>query len=208
MTYIYFDESGDLGFDFSKQGTSGTFLITFLITNNKRPILTLVKKVFMSLPLATKYKNSGILHARYEKPATVKKLLSILAIKDVKVATMRLDKRKVFIAGNPNDLYANIVTSLINRLYADGVFENSENVILIASQRNTSQSLNERFTESVVNSTLGTSFTVKIVKPADDKCLQAVDFVSWAFWQKYVKEDYSYTDLIADIVIHEYEMYK
>ena len=34
MTYIYFDESGDLGFDFSKSGTSNWFLIAFLITKN------------------------------------------------------------------------------------------------------------------------------------------------------------------------------
>ena len=65
-----------------------------------------------------------------------------------------------------------------------------------------------RFSESVVNSEHGTKFSVSIVKPFDDKCLQAADFVSWAFWQKYEKGNSEYTDLIADIVLHEYEMYK
>jgi len=207
MTYVYFDESGDLGFDFSKQGTSNIFSIAFLIVNNTRPISTLVKKVFLSLPKALKRRNSGALHAQYEKASTVTKLLNGLSNKDIKVATIHLDKHKVLIASNPNDLYANIVITLVNRLYADGVFDKSEQINLIASQRNTSKNLNERFSESIVNDAIGSSITVSIVKPTDDKCLQAVDFVSWAFWQKYAKDNSSYTDLIADIIIHEYKMY-
>ena len=208
MTYIYFDESGDLGFDFSKSGTSNWFLIAFLITKNKRPISSLVKKLFRSLPVAKNYKRSGVLHARYEKSSTVKKLLVGLSTKEVEIATIRLDKRKVLIANNPNELYANIVISLINRLYGDGVFDKSDHVSLVASQRNTSKSLNMRFSESIVTSEHGTKFTVSIVKPFDDKCLQATDFVSWAFWQKYERGNSEFTDLIADKVLHEYEMYK
>jgi len=71
MTYIYLDESGDLGFNFSKAGTSRHFSIAFLLTENKRPISSLVKKVFLSLPPATKRKNSGVLHAHHEKSVTV-----------------------------------------------------------------------------------------------------------------------------------------
>ena len=208
MTNIFIDESGDLGFDFSKQGTSSWFSITFLITKNKRPISALVKKVFKSLPIAKTYKNSGVLHARYEKPSTVKKLLVGLSTKDIKIVTMRLDKRKILIAENQNDLYANIVISMINRLYGDGLFDNNDQVNLVASQRNTSKSLNIRFSESIVNSSLGTKFTVSIVKPFDDKCLQAVDFLSWAFWQKYEKGNNEYTELIMDKVVHEFEMYR
>jgi len=208
MTYIYFDESGDLGFDFSKQGTSDLFSIAFLIVNNKRPVSTLVKKVFLSLPTATKYKNNGVLHARYEKASTINKLLIGLSTKDIKVASIRLDKRKTLVMSNPNELYASIVISFINRLYMDGVIDNNENVVLIASQRNTSRSLNERFSDNIVSSAHGEGFTVSIVKPSDDKCLQAVDFVSWAFWQKYAKDDSTYIDLVADRIIHEYEMYK
>jgi len=207
MTHIYFDESGDLGFDFSKQGTSDWFSIAFLLVENKRPISKLVKNVFKLLPPSAKHRGSGILHARYEKASTIKKLLNGLATKDIKVTVMRLDKRKVFIAGNPNDLYTSIVISLINRLYADGIFDSNEQINLIASQRNTSRILNKRFSEDVLN-TFGTRITVSIIKPADDKCLQATDFVSWAFWQKYANGDSTFVDLVADKILYEYEMYR
>ena len=208
MTYVYFDESGDTGFDFAKQGTSRQFLIAFLIVDSRRPVSALVKKVFLSLPLAARHKSSGVLHARYEKASTVRKLLGGLAAKDVKIATMRLDKRSVLAVANPNELYTSIVISLVNRLYADGLFDDCDHVKLVASRRNTSKSLNESFSENVVNNALDTKFSVDILKPSDDKCLQAVDFVSWAFWQKYAKNDTSFADLIADKVLHEYEMYK
>jgi hypothetical protein len=208
MTAIYFDESGDLGFDFSKKGTSNQFLVTFLIIKNKRSVSTLVKKTFKSLPSAIKRKNSGVLHAQYEKPSTVIRLLKGLARKEIQIASMLLNKRNMIISGNPNELYASIVISLINRLYADGVFADDEHVSLIASQRNTSKSLNNRFSESVVNNAQVTKFTVNILKPAEDKCLQAVDFVSWALWQKYTRQDLTFTNLIMDKILYEYEMYK
>jgi hypothetical protein len=50
--------------------------------------------------------------------------------------------------------------------------------------------------------------TVEIVKPFDDKCLQAADFVSWAFWQKHEKGDGTYADILADKITREYKMYE
>jgi hypothetical protein len=36
--HIGFDESGDLGFDFANKRTSRYFVVTFLITADKKPI--------------------------------------------------------------------------------------------------------------------------------------------------------------------------
>ena len=208
MTYCHFDESGDLGFDFSKQGTSKYLIITLMITYDKRPVTALVKKVFKTLPTARKHKSGGALHARYEKAITVKRLLNTLTTKDIRIATMRLDKQKLLISSNPNELYTSIVISLINRLYSDGHINDNDSINLIASRRNTSKYLNERFSENVVNRATGKfDFEVCIVKPYDDKCLQAVDFISWAFWQMYEKGDSTYFDIISDKIICEYEMY-
>jgi hypothetical protein len=207
VRYIYFDESGDLGFDFSKQGTSERFVITFMLVNNRRPVSTLVKKVFTSLPVGKKRKHSGLLHAYYEKKSTRMKLLGGLATKDIQIATICLNKRKMLIVGNPHELYANIVTSLINRLFADGILIDAEDVFLVASRRNTSKALNMRLSESVVNSARGTKFSIEIIRPMDDRCLQAVDFASWAFWQKYERDNNSYAALLVDKTVREYEMY-
>jgi hypothetical protein len=119
-----------------------------------------------------------------------------------------LDKRKVLVKGDPNELYANIIISLINRLYADGAISGTEDITLIASRRNTSKSLNAKFAENIISHTKGSRINIEIVKPSDDRCLQAVDFVSWAFWQKYEKGDSTYADLLSEKVLHEYEMYE
>ena len=179
-----------------------------MISDDKRPVSALVKKVFKTLPPARKHKSGGALHARYEKTITVKRLLNALTTKDIRIATMRLDNRKILISSNPNELYTSVVITLINRLYSDGHISDNDIISLIASRRNTSKYLNERFSESIVKRATGKfNFEVSIVKPCDDKCLQAVDFISWAFWQKYEKEDYTYYDIISDKIICEYEMY-
>jgi len=135
-------------------------------------------------------------------------MLKGLATKDVQIATIRLDKRKVLVSGKPNLLYSTMVVSLINRLYTEGIISKSDAVKFIASRRNTSQKLNEEFSESIEQCTPDFNFDHKIMAPSDDKCLQAVDFVSWALWQKYENNDESYSEIIADKIIKEYVMYE
>jgi len=207
MTSIFMDESGCLGFDLSKVGTSRHILITFLITKECRSIVSLVKKIFKTLPKLSKKRNNDMLHAHYEKPIIRKKLLTALSTKEIKVATMRLDKRKILFTGNANELYGAMVIALINRLYADGVIKNKDNIYFIASQRNTSKKLNADFSESISNRTQDVIFNIDIVPASKNKCLQAVDFVSWAMWQKYEKGDETYSKIIADKTIKEYVMY-
>jgi len=207
MIHIYFDESGCLGFDFSKSGTRNHILITFLIFNERRPIISLVKKVILTLP-KLRMKKGAYLHSHYEKPITRKRLLKGLATKEINIATMRLDKRKVFVPGNPNELYSTLVVSLINRLYLDGIIQKTDDIKFTASRRNTSEKLNNDFTKSIEQCTPSVNFKHNILYARDDKCLQAVDFVSWALWQKHENGDESYSDIIKDKIIKEYIMYE
>jgi len=207
MIYIRADESGCLGFDFTKKGTKKHLLVTFLISKECSPIVSLVKKIVNTLPKKQLRKNNSYLHSNYEKPVTRKRLLRGLATIDVTIATMRLDKRKIVLVGNPNELYSNMVVTLINRLYNDGVLNKSDSVDFVASRRNTSKKLNDDFSASIEYGTKNINFNHGIAAPCDDKGLQAVDFVSWALWQKYEIGDETYSDIIAKKVIKEYEMY-
>ena len=208
MIYIHADESGCLGFDFTKQATKKHLLITFLISKECRPIISLVRKVVNTLPKKQLRKNSSYLHANYEKPITRKRLLRGLAAFDVEIATMRLDKRKIVLIGNPNELYSNMFVALINRLYADGVLKKSDSIEFVASRRNTSKKLNNDFSASIEHGTKDIDFNHNIAAPSDDKCLQAVDFISWALWQKYEMNDETYSDIITDKIVKEYVMYE
>jgi hypothetical protein len=153
-------------------------------------------------------KKGAYLHAHYEKPITKKRLLQGLATKDVQIATMRLDKRKVLVSGNTNELYSNMFVSLINRLYTDGVISKSDAIKFVASRRNTSEKLNDDFTQSIEHFTNKVNFDFNIVPARDDKCLQAVDFASWALWQKYENGDETYSDIISHKIVKEYIMYQ
>jgi hypothetical protein len=121
---------------------------------------------------------------------------------------MRLDKQKILVSGNPNELYSSMFVTLINRLYADGVISKSDEIKFIASRRNTSEKLNNDFTKSIEHCTNDVSFDFNILPARDDKCLQAVDFVSWALWQKYENGDEAYSDIISAKIVKEYVMYQ
>ena len=131
-----------------------------------------------------------------------------LATKDVTIATMRLDKRKVYLPDNPNELYSNMVVALINRLCSDGIINKLDSIQFVASRRNTSKKLNDDFTESIKHCTNDLSFETRIIAPSNDKCLQAVDFASWALWQKYEFGNETYSDMIAEKIAREYIMYE
>lgn|GEM_PF-5392315 len=73
--------------------------------------------------------------------------------------------------------YISMVVTLLNRLFVDEIIGKTENIVLVASRRNTSKHLNTLFSESVTSRTNGIKVDIEIVKPSDDKCLQAVDFV-------------------------------
>ena len=65
MTVLMSDESGDLGFDFSKRKTSQFFIVSFLIVEDKKSIANSVKRVFRSLGKARMKRSNGVLHAHY-----------------------------------------------------------------------------------------------------------------------------------------------
>jgi len=49
MSFVFLDESGDLGFDFTKKKTSKFFVVTCLVVENKRPIEKIVSKTHSEL---------------------------------------------------------------------------------------------------------------------------------------------------------------
>jgi len=95
MPYIFLDESGDLGFNFKKKGTSKFFVITLLFAGDKRPIEKVVSKTHSELKKKHK-KRGGVLHCYQEKPVIRQKLLKRLAERDCVVMTIYLNKHKVY----------------------------------------------------------------------------------------------------------------
>lgn len=212
MSYIFVDESGDLGFNFKKKGTSRYFLISFLFvpsTTTKRRIGKIVSNTFLTLKKSKKRK-SGILHAYKESAKTRFRLLNKLTVEDIKIMTISLDKEKVYtdITSEKNILYSNIVNILLNKIYTLKLIPTDEKIYLIASKRETNKLLNDNFKKYIEgNKDNKFSIEVSILSPEKDKCLQAVDFVSWSIYRKYKNGDYDYYNVIKNNIVEESWMY-
>ncbi len=208
MAYIFLDESGDLGFDFDKQRTSRFFVITFLFCENKRSIEKLVALTHSELKRQHKMKGS-ILHCYREKPITRQRLLHRLAKKECSIMTVYLDKKRVYTRlQDEKDILYNYVTNiLLDRIMTKKILGSKlEHVTLIASRRETSKFLNENFKQYLRNKTQknhDVDIAVEIRAPHEEKCLQAVDFISWAIFRKQEHGDESYYNLIRSKIIEE-----
>ena len=207
MSYILLDESGDLGFDFNKKGTTNYFLITFLFCENKRPIEKCVKKAYATL--RKKYKKQGkILHAYSENPITRQRLLKCIAGKDCSVLAISLNKRKVYTKLHEEKavLYNYVTNILLDRIFTKKLVPINEKIILVASRRETNVFLNENFKSYLKNKALNThrvNLYIEIKTPFEDKALQAADFISWAIFRKYEYKEESYYETIRKKIVEE-----
>lgn len=212
MSYIFFDESGDLGFDFSKKRTSRYFVVTFLFTAEKRRVERAVKKTFTGLSPHDSKGHAGVLHAVNELPRTRQKLLNLLAEQDITVLTLYLDKKRVYtkLKDEREVLYNFVANTLLDRIMSKELIPTDEPITLIASRRETSRFLNlnfKNYLEDTVKRNHKIPLTVEIKTPHQEKGLQAVDFVSWAIFRQFEYSDTTYYDIIKKKVIEESSLY-
>ena len=212
MAYIFMDESGDLGFNFKKKRTSKFLIITILFTENKKPIEKIVKKAHSSLKRKHKQK-SGVLHSYHEKPITRKRLLKLLAQKDIKMMAIYLNKSKVYtkLQDQKEVLYNYVTNILLDRICTKKIVPLNKGVELIASRKETSKFLNLNFknylqTQAKANHNLDLKIEIKTT--FEEKTLQAVDFISWSIFRKYEYEDESYYDLFKKLIFEENALFK
>jgi hypothetical protein len=202
------DESGDLGFDFTKQRTSKYFVVTLLfVPDSKGPIEKIVKKTHHQLAKSVKRK-TGVLHATKEKPVTRQRLLKLLAEKDCAVMTIYLNKERVYsrLQDEKQVLYNYVTNILLDRIYTRRIIDTDLPIELIASRRETNRFFNENFCDYLTSKVAKEHqqvLPIRIATPHAEKGLQAVDFVSWAIFRKYEYGDDSYYNLIKSIIAEE-----
>ena len=81
-----------------------------------------------------------------------------------------------------------------------------EKILICIDQRETNKFLKKNFENYLKGNLLkkgNNHFEIKIKPSQTEKCLQAVDFISWAIFRKYEKNDYEYYELIKNKVIEE-----
>ena len=207
MAYIYLDESGDLGSDLSKDGTSKSFIITFLLLEKPRPVMKLVQKTIQSIGRRQRYP-SGALHASKEASATRRRLLSGLSRQQLSIFTLTIDKSRMQLPTRitKHDIYNSAVATLLQRIIVRNLIPGNQPIEFVASKRETSKLLNMAFEKHLIQHVIGqhqTDLRIQIKPMHSDKCLQAVDMISWAIFRKTEQGDNQYYSLIAGKIMHE-----
>ena len=203
MSYIFMDESGDLGFNFKKKRTSRYFVITLLLTNNKRTIEKLVKNVHGNMRDKHKIK-SGVLHAFEIDRITRLRFCRQLADKGVRLISMYLDKQQSKMSRKDKHLlYAQIAGKVLGTVMLEVELSKRESIELIVSRRETSKFLNKKFSERLageLSGTFGLKLNTTIKRPQDEKALQAADIASWAVFRWHEFNDARYYRLLKPIL--------
>lgn len=208
MPYVFMDESGDLGFDFTKKKTSKFFVITCLFSKEKKPLEKIVRKVFESFSKNQKKHHPGVLHCSKETPITRNKLLTALCGKDVRVLSIYLNKRKVYtrLQDEKQVLYNYVANILLDRIYSGELIPLDKEIDLVASRRETNKFLNENFKgylKSQLSSKQRLQIKIEIKRPNEEKCLQVADFVCWAIFRRREHGDDSYWKIIREKIFEE-----
>lgn len=211
MAYIYLDESGDLGFDSSKQKTSKYFVISVLFISSekeKKGVDKIIKKIFRGFTKREIKHHPNTLHCFKEKPVTRLRLLRLLKEKDVYVMSIYLNKSKVYsrLQDEKQVLYNYVTNILLDRIFTKKLIPLDEKIYLVASRRETNKFLNENFAQYLEHqSSLNhkVKIDIHIRAPHEDKSLQVVDFVCWSIYKKLEHGDSSYVDIIQSKIVEE-----
>lgn len=213
MSYIFLDESGDLGFDFTKKKTSKFFVITFLFAKDKRVVERMVKKVFKGFSKLEVKNHHGVLHAYKEAPRTRQKLLNMVRKNNTSnVIVIYLNKRKVYskLQDEKQILYNYVTNILLDRVCTKKLIPIDEKISLVASRRETNKFLNQNFTaylKTKVRNNHKLDIDVEIKSPTQEKSLQVVDMLSWSVFRKYEHGDESYYNIIKPDIIEENSLF-
>jgi len=211
MAFIYLDESGNLGFDFTKKKTTKFFVITFLFVKNdkdKKQIRKIVKKIFKGFTKREIKYHDGILHAFKEKPQTRINLLKHLSGQEISIIAIYLNKSKVYtrLQDEKQVLYNYVANILLDRVFTKKLVPLKDRINLIASRRETNKFLNNNFCNYLQNQVRNKhklDIEIQIKTPFEEKCLQVVDCACWSIFKKYEFGDESYYNIFKDRIVQE-----
>ena len=198
MTYIYIDESGDLG-----EGYSGSkyFVIAAIMVDNPKKINKIIKNV--------KHKYHPIMGGDLEIKESktnhnvLKKILEKISNIDYEVLAIYLDKQNLYNVPyfyNHNVLYDTLASKLAEKIIID-----SPTTVIVDKSKNKQDEIlifNEKFSSSLNNSN---EYMVNInhFNSLNYNGLQIADVIAWSVFQSLEHDNSEFIDLIKNKNIFE-----
>ncbi len=209
--YIYLDESGDLGFDFTKQGTSRFFVITLLVIHSNevnRKILKMVERTIKEkINRNKKSKNIALEFKGSNTDIGVKKFFyRYIRDEHFEISTLILNKARVAqnLRAKKEKLYNFVSRKLLEKCY----FHKAEDrVILTVDKRKNKEDIKDfnsyLFNELRALIPLKVPFEQYHEASYAHKGLQAVDVFCWGIYRKYERGDLEWYNYFVDKIINE-----
>lgn len=208
MSYIYMDESGDLGF--SGIGGSQYFIITFLISKSEKEMEIIMKNVRKrAINKKTKIYWT-FFHSHKASKNVVKRVLDLTSRRDVFSVIGYVKKENI-----PNKyrvyihtFYSFLVWELLEICQKRWLLNKWETHVFTASRRETNKQLNNDFIDYLKSKKYELfKFEFNISAPDQTKWLEVVDAISFAVEQKYEKSDLELYSLIKNKIILEKQIF-
>ena len=197
MSYIYIDESGDLG---SNTGSSKYFVMAAIKVEDSKKLDKLIKKTrrsFKKKMLSSNEIKGGNLP--YElKMKILKKLENI----DYEVFIIIFDKTNRYKIGynyNNKEVYDILASKLAEIINID-----KPTFIFIDKSKNKQEEI-DRFNDlflDKINNILNQPITIEHADSMHYKGLQMVDLISWSTFQNFENDNHEFLDMIKNKVIN------
>lgn len=195
MHFAFVDESGTVG---SEAGTH--FLIVAVICGDQArdieiPVQRAQKKFGTSLA-------SGEMKANSSREAVTLRLLQELAKQDIQIVVVAVDQKAIVSAPNDKeDIYRLAVSRAVYHLV-----ERWPRIQICLDQRYTHDPLRFQLEKQIREEIVDLPQKVVLLRQLNSQSqrgLQAADFVAWAFFQKYEKNDRRFVDVLTSKIIWE-----
>lgn len=203
--FIYLDESGDLGFDFSKEKTTRKFVITILVCNSDDVRKEFRKAVRRTLKnkLNRKKKNTRYVTELKGTDTTLeikKYFFRNIKNDDWGIYTLALNKVRVEnhlrAKTGKKKLYNFLSRFLLEKLPLSDV---SRNVELVVDRCKNKEEIRD-FNQYLINQLesllpLNTALNISHLTSEESAELQAVDLFSWGIFRRYENNDTGWYDI-------------
>jgi hypothetical protein len=202
--FIYLDETGDLGFDFTKPKTTRFFVVTLLLVRDQAANVALRKAVERTL-------KNKLRRKKHDYPFELKGTHTTLAVKrylyrqlqraDFRLYTLVVDKYLIHahLRVAPARLYNYLARLILERCPFD---EARESVTVIVDRSKGTQA-QRHFNEYVTNQLLAhvplqVPLRFDHVTSVESKGIQATDMFSWGIFRKYEVGDMDWYDVFQE----------
>jgi len=213
--FIYLDESGDLGFDYSKKKTTKKFVITLLVCHSdiaRRELGKAVRRTLKNKLNRSKNKSRCIRELKGTNTTLQIKKYFLRNIKSDDWAIYALALNKSRVEANlktkigKKKLYNFLSRFLLEKLPLSTVERNVEMVVDRSKNKKESKDFNQYlFNQVEALLPLNTAFDIFHLSSMESAELQAADLFCWGIFRKYERDDEKWYDIFKDKISYETE---